>query len=223
MSESPLARHASTPAELKERHDAPRASGGRSSLLRNAGGRPGPRCRSSRPVRRLTIGRREQNDVALPWDERVSRLHAELEYVGGDWVVVDDGLSTHGTWVGEHEFVGRRRLRDGDLIRVGQTLIAYCAPADTRGGTALGEDDGSAVQVTPAQRRVLVALCRPAARRVTPTPRRRPTRSSPVSCSSRSTRSRRTSRRCSRRSGSRTCRRARSERRWSIARCVWAS
>jgi pSer/pThr/pTyr-binding forkhead associated (FHA) protein len=158
MSESPLARHIATPAELKDRNEADRA-GEPYLVLRDGGGQ-----QLLVPLEsggRMTIGRREQNDVALTWDERASRLHAELEHVGGEWVLVDDGLSTHGTWVGETRLVGRRRLRDGDLIRVGQTLIAFCAPGETRRGTAYAEGGESAVRVSPAQRRVLVALCRP--------------------------------------------------------------
>lgn len=46
---------------------------------------------------RLTIGRRPGNEIALEWDTEVSRVHAALERVGADWVVVDDGLSRNGT------------------------------------------------------------------------------------------------------------------------------
>ena len=112
-------------------------------------------------VKRLTIGRGPDNDVSLPWDERTSRLHAELVCVGGEWIVVDDGLSTNGTWVGQERIAGRRRLCDGDLTRVGTTLIAFCAPGDARSATALDSDTDTTVRITPAQRRVLVALCRP--------------------------------------------------------------
>ena len=48
---------------------------------------------------RLTIGRSPRNDVALRWDGEVSRLHAELERVGADWLVSDDRLSRNGTYV----------------------------------------------------------------------------------------------------------------------------
>ena len=112
-------------------------------------------------VPRLTIGRGPSNDIALTWDDRASRLHAELEFLGGEWVIVDDGLSTNGTWVGEDRVVGRRRLYDGDVIRVGDTLIAFCAPGSQNARTNLAENAASAVQITPGQRRVLVALCRP--------------------------------------------------------------
>ena len=116
----------------------------------------------------LTIGRRAENDVALVWDGRVSRLHAELVASGGEWVLTDHGLSTNGTWVGERRLAGRRRLRDGDLIRVGATVIAFVDPRDPDEATARGS--GRAITITPARRRVLVALCRPALLERSPVP-----------------------------------------------------
>jgi FHA domain len=44
-------------------------------------------------VNRATIGRVEENELALGWDPEVSRTHAQLELVGGDWTLIDDGLS----------------------------------------------------------------------------------------------------------------------------------
>jgi pSer/pThr/pTyr-binding forkhead associated (FHA) protein len=77
-------------------------------------------------------------------------------------VIVDDGLSRNGTWVNGERVTGRRRLRDGDVIAVGATAIAYVAPADAVSqptATAAGPHVSAAL--SPAQRRVLVALCRP--------------------------------------------------------------
>jgi pSer/pThr/pTyr-binding forkhead associated (FHA) protein len=157
MPESPLAPHASTPAELKERQDALRSGVPHLVLRDGEGDQVLVRLDGDRA--RLTIGRRPENDIALPWDDRASRVHAELECVGGEWVLVDEGLSSNGTWVGEARLVGRRRLRNGDVMRVGGTLIAFCAPEDV--GTTSVDDSGAALSISPAQRRVLVALCRP--------------------------------------------------------------
>jgi hypothetical protein len=44
---------------------------------------------SERP--RLYVGRQATCDLALPWDDEVSRLHADIECVSGVWTVVDDG------------------------------------------------------------------------------------------------------------------------------------
>ena len=52
-------------------------------------------------------------------DDETSRLHAVLERVGGEWTVVDDGLSQNGAFVGPARHHrpppagGRRRLRCG--------------------------------------------------------------------------------------------------------------
>jgi pSer/pThr/pTyr-binding forkhead associated (FHA) protein len=111
---------------------------------------------------RVTIGRRDANDVALRWDREVSRLHAELVRMGGDWVVCDEGVSHNGTYVNGERVRGRRRLRGGDVISVGDTQIAFCAPASpSTTATATAGAPGPAISVTPAQRRVLAALCRP--------------------------------------------------------------
>src|SRR3954468_19284760 len=76
---------------------------------------------------RLTIGRRDSNDVALSWDGQVSRVHAEPVRMGADWVVRADGISRNGTFVTGERVRGRRRLCDGDAISVGDTLISFCA------------------------------------------------------------------------------------------------
>jgi pSer/pThr/pTyr-binding forkhead associated (FHA) protein len=154
--DSPLSRHRATARELQARLAA--TQGGSPFLvLRDPSS--GQSLVALNGLARLTIGRRPENDVALPWDSRASRLHAELVRLGEDWVVSDDGLSTNGTWVGDRRIAGRHRLRDGDLIRVGNTIIAFCAPREAQATTLL--DEPQSLPISPAQRRVLVALCRP--------------------------------------------------------------
>ncbi|MEA2278240.1 MAG: hypothetical protein QOC78_3200 [Solirubrobacteraceae bacterium] len=109
---------------------------------------------------RLTVGRDADADVPLSWDEQVSRLHAELECLGSRWTVSDDGLSRNGSFVNGQRVAGRRRLVDGDALRFGRTQILFRAPSIGR-STALGEDIPTADTLSGAQRRVLVALCRP--------------------------------------------------------------
>src|SRR3954464_16099971 len=79
--------------------------------------------------RSVTIGRRDEADVSLPWDPECSRLHAELELRAGEWTISDDGLSQNGTWVNELRLTGRRRLSDGDDVRVGRTHLIFASPA----------------------------------------------------------------------------------------------
>jgi len=111
---------------------------------------------------RLTLGRDRVNDVGLGWDHEVSRVHAELERVGGDWAISDDGLSRNGTFVNGSRVGGRRRLRDGDCVRLGQTVIVFAAPnrrSDT--ATMVAGPAPIADELTAMQRRILAALCRP--------------------------------------------------------------
>ena len=112
---------------------------------------------------RVTIGRRASCDVALPWDSQISRVHAELVRLGDDWVVCDEGLSHNGTFVNGERVRGRRRLHSGDTLQVGATLLALCTPDGPTAGsaTAVAGDAFAPVSVTPAQLRVLRALCRP--------------------------------------------------------------
>jgi DNA-binding CsgD family transcriptional regulator len=113
-------------------------------------------------VDQLSIGRRPSVDVVLDWDDQVSRVHARLERVEGDWTVVDDGLSRNGTFVNGERIFGRRRLSDGDTLRFGSTTMMFRSPqAEVVAGTMLAGDNPAAVELSSGQRRVLVALCRP--------------------------------------------------------------
>jgi hypothetical protein len=160
MDADPLAPHSLAPLELKEltaaeREGAPffayRDGHGRLMLLR-----PGHDART------ITIGRRPETELAITWDDEVSGVHAELQGLGGEWTIVDDGLSTNGSYVNAERVAGRRRLRDGDRVRVGHTILAYRAgngvvpvPATVAAGEA------PTLELTATQRKVLVALCRP--------------------------------------------------------------
>jgi pSer/pThr/pTyr-binding forkhead associated (FHA) protein len=110
---------------------------------------------------RVTVGRSERADVAISWDGEVSRLHAEIESVAGEWIVADDGLSSNGTFVNGQRIVGRRRLTDGDAIRVGATVILFRSPQSAPQPTLRGSVGVTIDQLSETQRRVLVALCRP--------------------------------------------------------------
>jgi len=161
MSGSPLDAHAASPQELRDRIVAERR-GSPFLLYRTATGEQ-VLLDLGDAADRVTIGRRATNDVALEWDGRVSRVHAALERVGDAWAVMDDGLSHNGTWVNGEPLTGRRRLVDGDTITVGGSLVVFRAPPGSSASrptvSAVGPHIGELL--TPAQRRVLVALCRP--------------------------------------------------------------
>jgi hypothetical protein len=112
--------------------------------------------------RNLTLGRRHEADISIPWDPEMSRLHAELELHAGEWTICDDGFSQNGTWINGIRLTGRRRLHDGDLLQVGRTIFAYCDPASgSSGPTLVPGEMGAHARFSEQQQRVLRALCRP--------------------------------------------------------------
>ena len=99
----------------------------------------------------------------LPWDAQVSRTHASLECIDGVWTLLDDGRSTNGTFVNEERVQGRRTLRHLDVIRVGATRLRFHDPSESTDSKLTEVASQAAIPaVTPAQLRVLIALCRPA-------------------------------------------------------------
>jgi hypothetical protein len=111
---------------------------------------------------RVPIGRAPDVAIRITGDSQVSRVHAELEKVGEHWLVADEGLSRNGTYLNEARITGRRRLTDRDVVRVGLTSIMFREPdAVAESSTLLGDHAELAASITPSQRRVLVALCRP--------------------------------------------------------------
>jgi hypothetical protein len=111
--------------------------------------------------RRLTIGRRPSNDIVLTGDGEVSRVHAELEPIAGDWAIADDGISRHGTFI-KGQLVTSRRLVDGDVLRFGKTLVEYRRPAtDSSVLTSSASSLPDVGLLTIKQRAIILALARP--------------------------------------------------------------
>lgn len=75
-----------------------------------------------------TIGRDQNNDVALRDDRQVSRHHARITRRQGRSIIEDLG-SANGTWVNQEKLSAPRELRDGDVIRVGRSLLQFREPA----------------------------------------------------------------------------------------------
>lgn len=152
-------RHSSTPSELQQRLAADRSDAPFVEL------RDGDGIQHLIPLagERLNVGRSPASGLALPWDAQVSRTHASLECIDGVWTLLDDGRSTNGTFVNEERVQGRRTLRHLDVIRVGATRLRFHDPSETTDSKLTEVASQAAVPaVTPAQLRVLIALCRPA-------------------------------------------------------------
>ena len=158
--DTPLALDLASPDDLEARRDAER-HGQPFLLLRDDQG-------AQRIVQlderagAVTVGRRQEAGLALAWDPEVSRLHAELEFKAGEWTLCDDGFSQNGTYVNGLRIHGRRRLTDGDLVRMGQTTIAFCDPSMSGLGVTLAPGElGVAPKFSEQQQSILRALCRP--------------------------------------------------------------
>jgi pSer/pThr/pTyr-binding forkhead associated (FHA) protein len=78
--------------------------------------------------RDLLVGRGESCDLVLP-DQEVSREHAAFRR-GATGVTVRDLQSKNGVEVEGQGLVGLRRLRDGDLLRIGETTLRLEDPED---------------------------------------------------------------------------------------------
>src|SRR4051794_17864662 len=134
--ESPLTLGSRTPEEHEERQAA-LDRGVPFLLFRDGDGRQRI-FNLDAPTESITVGRRYEADISLPWDPEASRLHAELAYKAGEWTICDDGWSQNGTWVNGLRLAGRRRLADGDLVKIGRTIMGFHRPGPKRTRT----DDG---------------------------------------------------------------------------------
>jgi DNA-binding CsgD family transcriptional regulator len=105
---------------------------------------------------RLTLGTDPANDLALPADATLSRLHAVLERYEAGWCVRDLG-SRNGTFVNGQRIWSERALRPGDELRVGATRLVYRGDQPAGGGTQASEP---APELTRREREVLLVLCR---------------------------------------------------------------
>jgi phosphoserine phosphatase RsbU/P len=72
---------------------------------------------------RITIGRARSSDVFLP-DQWLSRHHAAVEHRNGAYYLLDLG-SKNGTLLNGERVSGDRRLRDGDVITLGEHLLVF--------------------------------------------------------------------------------------------------
>ena len=158
--DTPLALDLATPEDLEARREAEKL-GSPFLVLRDDHGAQRIIALDER-AGSVTVGRRHEADLPLAWDPEVSRLHAELEYKAGEWTLCDDGFSQNGTYVNGLRIHGRRRLTDGDLVRIGQTMIAFCDPSNSGLGVTLAPGElGVAPKFSEQQQRILRGLCRP--------------------------------------------------------------
>jgi hypothetical protein len=108
------------PSQLAAEHPSP--SGGKLVVEQSKALKRG-RSFVAGPVP-LTIGRADDNTVALAGDEFASAHHARVESQrDGVWVL--DLGSTNGTFVNGTRLDGRRLLREGDVVQIGDTELRF--------------------------------------------------------------------------------------------------
>jgi diguanylate cyclase (GGDEF)-like protein len=77
---------------------------------------------------RVRIGRETDNDLVL-LDEGVSRHHARIESHKGAWLAMDVG-SRNGTLLNNEPLRGVKRLKNGDLLKLGGVIVKYLSGQD---------------------------------------------------------------------------------------------
>jgi hypothetical protein len=117
----------------------------------------GPSGRELRALdsERITVGTLESNDVVVDTDG-LSRVHAAFERFGDRWCVRDLG-SRNGTFVNGGRIIGEHALHPGDEIVLGRLRLVFHGPPGGKETAAIAQPP----PLTPRERDVLLALCRP--------------------------------------------------------------
>lgn len=72
----------------------------------------------------LSIGRSAHNQLVLD-DVKVSRQHAEIRRVEGNYYRLSDLASSNGTWVNGQRLTVPKDLEDGDIIEIGSVKMQF--------------------------------------------------------------------------------------------------
>lgn len=108
---------------------------------------------------RIALGAAASNDVVIPDESTVSRLHAVIERFPSGWGIRDLG-SRNGTFVNGERVLGERVVHAGDEIRLGVARLTFRIPEPT---DPESETDVAlpSPQLTRREREILLELCRP--------------------------------------------------------------
>jgi DNA-binding CsgD family transcriptional regulator len=79
-------------------------------------------------LRGVTLGRDEGNDVVMPDDMQVSRVHAKIAQRNGQWILADLG-SRNGSFVNTR-LIHEHPLRDGDQLCFGSQVFSFVSGPD---------------------------------------------------------------------------------------------
>jgi len=114
--------------------------------------------RSLALAERTTVGRDPQADVHLD-DEAVSWHHLEIELRGGVLMATDLD-SRNGTALNGEPLDRPRRLRDGDVLSVGEHRLEVSDPEPSRAGATVAAS-APAVELSAEERATAAALVAP--------------------------------------------------------------
>jgi predicted component of type VI protein secretion system len=109
--------------------------------------------------RQLIVGSAPESDVVVG-DPSVSRIHAMVRQLKGQWFIEDCG-SRNGTRVNGHQVTSMHPLRPNDEVRLGRVRLLFCGQP-----SAAGNPTEAVIErppITAREHDVLVALCRPLA------------------------------------------------------------
>ena len=110
------------PAQVAQARGEPAPPPGRLVVTRSSALDAG-RAFEAGPVP-ATIGRAADNLIPLEGDDYASGHHARIESArDGVWII--DLGSTNGTFINGERIDGRRKLREGDLVQVGDTELRF--------------------------------------------------------------------------------------------------
>jgi DNA-binding NtrC family response regulator len=110
-----------------------------------------------------TVGRHPTNDLVLQ-DPRVSSVHLELTRRPGGNILVRDGGSTNGTWIGDTRIV-EVEIAPGAVVRVGDTLLRLeVDPRSTPSETTPATSFEGLIGTTSAMRELFAVLERVSAK-----------------------------------------------------------
>ncbi len=108
----------------------------------------------------VTLGRRAENDVALPLDPRVSRFHSQISRGPDDTWLLEDVGSTNGTFVGRRRIYAPTALAPREPFRLGRTwLVIEEEPA----AAALAAEAVVLVEESEARQNAVVYSVQPGA------------------------------------------------------------
>lgn len=81
----------------------------------------------------FSIGRSEKSNICISQDPYVSRAHAKIFIQKGE-VIIEDLNSKNGTLLNGHQLSKKQKLKIGDIVQIGGTILKVIKIEDKRIG-----------------------------------------------------------------------------------------